>query len=387
MSQGRLAFLAVAGAVVTANAYYIHPIIGVVARDLNVDAATIGLVPALNQIALALGILLLLPLGDTISNRTLVAVTVAMQCFATLIMALAPNTAALILGSTMLGFATVAPYLLPAYVSKRVEARMLGRATAWLTSGVIAGVLMARGLAGPITELIGWRAVYFMASALLAGCAIVLPRAMDKRETTTAPESDGYLALLRSLLPIVKDNPDAVVSGVIQAMNFGVFLAIWLGLGLYLTSPEMGYGAAVVSYLALLSGLNLLTTARLGLFADRIGAKRARVIFLSLQLSSVLLFFVAGNNLWWMIGPILLNAFAGPVIDVTGRMTVLSRAPEIRTRLMTVYIVLMFLGAGVVSWLATAAYEVGGWHANIGVAATLSSCALVLALWSLRRGR
>ena len=38
-------WLAVAAAVVTANAYYIHPIIGDVARHFGVSAAQIGLAP------------------------------------------------------------------------------------------------------------------------------------------------------------------------------------------------------------------------------------------------------------------------------------------------------------------------------------------------------
>lgn len=61
--------LAVTVAVVTANAYYIHPIIGEVAASFDVSEARIGIVPALNQMALALGIFLLLPLGDRYSNK------------------------------------------------------------------------------------------------------------------------------------------------------------------------------------------------------------------------------------------------------------------------------------------------------------------------------
>ena len=63
--------LAIAAAVVTANAYYIHPIIALVADHFGVSHARIGLVPALNQLALAVGIFLLLPLGDRYSNRRL----------------------------------------------------------------------------------------------------------------------------------------------------------------------------------------------------------------------------------------------------------------------------------------------------------------------------
>ena len=124
-----------ASAVVTANAYYIHPIIARVAEDFQVGAATIGLVPAFNQLALALGIFLLLPLGDRYSNRTLTALFVTGQFLAIGAMAFAMDFQLFLIGSTVLGFMTIAPYLLPAYASKRVDPAELGKVTAILTTG------------------------------------------------------------------------------------------------------------------------------------------------------------------------------------------------------------------------------------------------------------
>ena len=71
LSEGRIALLAVAAAIVTANAYYIHPIIAPVAASFGVSDALVGAVPAFNQVALAIGIFFLLPLGDRFSNRRL----------------------------------------------------------------------------------------------------------------------------------------------------------------------------------------------------------------------------------------------------------------------------------------------------------------------------
>ena len=79
LTNVRLALLTIAISVVTANAYYIHPIIGRVAESFAVSPAEIGLVPALNQVALAAGIILLLPLGDRMSNRRLVTMAVSGQ--------------------------------------------------------------------------------------------------------------------------------------------------------------------------------------------------------------------------------------------------------------------------------------------------------------------
>ena len=182
LTRRDIILLALASAVVTANAYYIHPIIALVARDFGVAPSEIGLVPALNQLALAFGILVLLPLGDRFSNRQLAIVFTAGQLIGLVVMMLAPSFWLFVAGSTFLGFSTITPYLLPAYASKRVEPGQLGQMTAALTTGVIAGILIARVGAGWVGEHLGWRTVYYAAAALMFVITLLLPRIMDERE-------------------------------------------------------------------------------------------------------------------------------------------------------------------------------------------------------------
>jgi predicted MFS family arabinose efflux permease len=385
LSQVELLLLTLAGAVVTANAYYIHPIIARVAEDFGVSAATIGLVPALNQIALALGIFLLLPLGDRVNNRRLVSIFVIAQFLALVVMALSGEFVMFLIGSTVLGFVTIAPYLLPAYVSKRVDPTHLGHVTATLTTGVILGILLARAGAGMIGEYLGWRTVYYIAAGLMLVIALVIPLIMDREEPEqSAQDQLGYFKLLASMAPIVGTYPTILLSGAIQALNFGIFLTVWLGLGLHLTSPEMGYGVDVVGYLAIFSIINLATTPRMGRLADSLGPSRARFYLTLVQLFGVCLFFFFGHSLWLLMIPIVITNLVGPVIDVSGRMTFLSQAPAIRTRLMTIYIVLMFLGGGLCSWAGTAAYEWGGWTATAVLSIALSTLVVALSFISFR---
>ena len=378
--------LTLAAAVVTANAYYVHPIIARVAEDFEVSAAMIGIVPAFNQIALALGIFLLLPLGDRFSNRTLSTVFVWGQFLAITLMAFSRDFALFVTGSTLLGFATIVPYLLPTYVSKRVEAQELGRVTAMLTTGIIAGILIARAGAGVVAEHFGWRMVYYIASALMLIVAILLPLTMDRREpsATTAPRT-SYLALIGSLLPLTIKHPEVLLSGTIQALSFGIFISIWMGLGLHLTSPDMGYGVDVVGYLALLAIVNIVTTPRLGALADRMGPRKTRLMASGFRLVGISLFLFFGHNLWLLIIPILIANIFGPVMDVTGRMTILKETPQIRTRLMTVYIVFMFLGGGLASWAGTMVYDLWGWFGNATLAVSLSVVVSALSAWAYLR--
>jgi len=384
LTPTRIFLLAAASAVVTANAYYIHPIIAPVAESFGVSQSVIGLVPALNQWFLALGIFLLLPLGDRFSNKRLVTIFCAGQTVFLGLMLVAEQFWLFTLGSALLGFCTIAPYLLPAYASKRVDPARLGQVTAILTTGVIAGILFARAGGGVIGEYFGWRAVYVVAATLMLTVSILLPLIMDEREHE--PEGDeppDYARLVLSIVPIVRRHPTVLISGAIQGLGFGIFLVVWLGLGLHLTSESMGYGVDVVGYLAGFSLINMLSTPWLGSWADKVGARRARVFAAAVHGAGILLLLPFGHSLWLLMIPILLTNVVGPTIDVTGRMTFLSQPAEVRTRLMTVYIVMMFLGGGLSSWIGTTAYDLAGWTGTAVLAILMSAAVMALSLWDL----
>ena len=200
LSPRAVALFALAAGVVTANAYYIHPIIGRVAQTFGLSAAEIGAVPALNQVALALGVFFLLPLGDFLSNRKLVLICITVQLLSLGIMVLAESYALFLAASTVLGFFTLTPYLLPAYVSKRVEGAQLGRATATLTTGVVAGVLLSRTGSGIIAEYGGWRTVYGVATGLMALTLVILAWRLEGKTSTgnIVPGETRYGTMMRA---------------------------------------------------------------------------------------------------------------------------------------------------------------------------------------------
>ncbi len=370
LSRGQEYALAMAAAVVTANAYYIHPIIGEVADHFAVSHAQIGLVPAANQIALALGILLLLPLGDRISNKRLTIIFTACQTASLLCMSVANDFVWFLVGSTVLGFFTIAPYILPAYASKRVAPERLGHVTALLTAGVIFGILVARVGAGVVAEYAGWRWVYWIATAMMLAVTLAMPKVMESGERDRA--SEPYLSLVVSLFPLIARHREVLLSGIIQGLNFAQFICLWLALALYLTSPSMGYGTDTVGYLAAIAAVSIFSTPRLGRWSDRIGARQARSILASIQLCGIALFWLMGGSLLGLVVPLVLVNLVGPGIDVTGRMTFLSLAPSLRNRLTTIYIVIMFVGGGIGSVAGTAAYESFGWNGTCALLLTLS---------------
>lgn len=387
LSRGQEHALTFTTAVVTANAYYIHPIIGEVARDFGVGEAQIGIVPAANQLALALGIFLLLPLGDRYSNRQLCMGFVALQTLFMLGMALAQVFALFTLASTLLGFVTIAPYLIPAFASKRVAPDRLGQVTALLTAGVIFGILVARVGAGIVADQFGWRSVYWCGFVAMALVTLYLPIAMRSETTPAKVPSESYGDLLASVFRLALQHRDMLVSALIQGLNFATFTATWLALALHLTSDAMGYGVDTVGYLAGLAAISIFSTPRLGRWADQVGPRRARHMVSLVQVAGVALFYPLGYDIWALVVPLVIVNMVGPTVDVTGRMTFLSLEPAIRTRLTTTYIVIMFLGGALGSILGTAVYDYAGWGGTcvmlLGIALTIQA----LCYWAYRSHR
>jgi len=384
LSRAQEYALALTTAVVTANAYYIHPIIGEVARDFGVSDAQIGIVPAANQLALALGIFLLLPLGDRYSNRHLCLVLVSAQSVFMLGMALAHQFELFTLASTLLGFVTIAPYLIPAFASKRVAPERLGQVTALLTAGVIFGILVARVGAGIVAAEFGWRAVYWCGVVAMAAVTLYLPIAMRSEVQPSKAPTHTYPDLLRSVFVLAAQHRDMLISALIQGLNFATFTATWLALALYLTGDEMGYGVDVVGYLAGLAAISIVSTPRLGSWADRIGPRKARLIVSLVQVAGIGLFYPFGGNVWMLIVPLVIVNMVGPTVDVTGRMTFLSLEPAIRTRLTTTYIVIMFLGGALGSILGTAVYDWAGWAGTCAMLSLISIMIVGLSYLALR---
>ncbi|MEW4468725.1 MFS transporter [Parasphingorhabdus sp. JC815] len=386
ISETKLFLLAMACAVAVANGYYIHPLIAPVGAEFGVDGSLLGLVPALNQIALALGILLLLPLGDRVNNRKLVMTFAAGQFAALLAMATAQNFSLFVAASSLLGFVTITPYLLPAYVTKRVRPDRIGHVTGIMTSGITVGLLGSRAGAGVLGHYFGWRSAYWVGTLLTLVLLFILSRIMEKDERFRDDDEpqESYGALIASLWPIIKAMPDLLLAGLLQALSFGLFLALWLGIGLHVTSPQMGYGVDVVGYLALLAVTNVIAAPWSGRLADRIGPENARVLFAIAQVIGVILLMFASNNLWMLILPIIVNSFGGASMDISNRTILFNRAPEIRTRLMTIYIVIMFIGGGLSSWLGTSVYAWGGWNGIVTMSLIFVSLIMGLTVWGLR---
>src|SRR5664279_1993108 len=162
MSRGLVLLFAVACGLSVANLYYAQPILDTMARSFGASPSTAGLVVTLSQVGYALGLALLVPLGDLLTRRRLLPIVLLVTAVGAAVAAAAPSIGVLVAVALVVGAgSTVAQMLVPMAASLADEEHR-GQVVGMVMSGLLLGILLARTVSGIVAQVAGWRSVYIL---------------------------------------------------------------------------------------------------------------------------------------------------------------------------------------------------------------------------------
>src|ERR1700751_3789895 len=99
--------------IAVANIYYNQPMIGIIDHEFN-NAVLTGLIPTATQLGYAIGLFLLVPLGDMMDRRRLIVGQFLVLGISLIVAALAPTVDILLIANLLVGAAsTVAQQIIP----------------------------------------------------------------------------------------------------------------------------------------------------------------------------------------------------------------------------------------------------------------------------------
>ncbi|MHB0775991.1 MFS transporter [Halomonas sp. WWR20] len=386
LSPRLILLLATGTGLTVASLYYAQPLLGVLAADMQIPAHTTGLIPTLTQLGYALGILLLIPLGDRIDRRRLILAKVAALVLSLLAMAMASSLAMLLIASFAVGItASAAQDIVPA-ATLLADDRERGKVVGSVMSGLLLGILLSLVVSGLVAQAFGWRAIFLLAALLVALLGAALWRGLPHFSPTTELR---YGQLLATLYHLWRTHAELRRAAIAQGFLSIAFSAFWATLSIHLLDA-FGLGSAIAGAFGLAGAGGVLAAPFAGRLADRIGPHQVARIGAAITTLSFLVMAaadwlpLAGALAVLAIGALAFN-FGLQSALVAHQSLIFGLDPEARGRINAVMFTVVFAGMALGSALGGAILGQWGWLGVVALATGVSFIALLIRLFGGRR--
>jgi MFS family permease len=372
--MGSALILAIINGLSVASLHYAQSLLPQIARDLQLTAGEVLLIPMAIHIGLAVSLLLLLPIGDGVDRRRMLvylALAMAVACAA---IGLLPSFPMLLVAFFGLGSVALVPYLLPAYVSGLVPDALRGRTLGIILSGQFTGLLLSRSVSGLVGQHFGWRTIYLFSALLLMGVAWWI-RAYLPQERNVKPIA--YFALQSSQLVLLRRYPGLRQACLSQGLQFGAFMALWSGLALHLAAGPWRMGSGAIGAFSLVGIISILAAPSIGRLVDHFGSRRLVIASTFASFLGIAVLFGSRNSLVAICVGLTLLDIGVQASFVANQTRVFGLSSEARTRMGGLFFFSAYLGAGIASSLVATFWPQWQWHGLTIFAAILVGLALV----------
>jgi predicted MFS family arabinose efflux permease len=374
--------LAVACGAAVANNYYAQPLLHTIAATFGVSEATAGLLVTAGQAGYAVGLALLVPLGDLLERRRLIARMLVLTAVAQTLAAAAPTFAVLASALALAGVTSVVAQIIVPMAASLATDNERGQVVGKVMSGLIIGILLARTISGLIASVAGWRPVYVMAAAAMLLLAAVLYRALPEVEPS---ERIPYRALLRSVLDLIREEPVLRQRMGLGAASLGCFSILWTPIAFLLSGPPYHYGTALIGLFGLAGLAGAAAAPAAGRLADRGRGRYATLGSIVILLGSWSLLDLGAHSLAALIAGTIALDLGVQALHISNQSAIYALRPQARSRLNTAYMVAYFLGGAVLSAAASLVYSAAGWNGICALGALTAAAALWFWLATNRR--
>jgi predicted MFS family arabinose efflux permease len=366
--------MAVACGLSVANLIYVQPLLAAMGRSFAVPPDQIGYVAMLGQLGYAIGLVLIAPLGDKYSQRSLMVVVLCAVAIALSVMAAASTVTLLVIAGYVVGMTSILTELIIPFAASLAPLNERGRIVGIMVSGVLVGTLLANVVGGFVGEYLGWRAMYWIAAGLMIILGIVLYFLLPHDRSTKSEVS--YLRLLGSLWQLFCSEPVMHEISVIGILIYAAFNVFWVTLSFFLETPPYHYGSNIVGLFGLVGMVGALAASFVGNFADHKDARYANAIALPMILLSFVVMWLTGR---WLVGLIIgaiLLDLGVQSSHIANEARIYTLDPAAWNRLNTIYIFMFSLGGSLGCVLGTISWSIAKWNGVCGMGCLMLGVAL-----------
>ncbi|MBP2194681.1 putative MFS family arabinose efflux permease [Pantoea cypripedii] len=355
--------MSVATGLAVASNYYVQPLLDTIAHQFNLSVSLAGFIVTTAQLGYACGLLLLVPLGDMLERRSLIASMSLLAAGGMMITALSPSLPFMLLGTVVTGLFSVVAQMLVPLAATLAAPEKRGKVVGTVMSGLLLGILLARTAAGALAQLGGWRCVYWTASVLMILMALALWRFLPRYKQHVPL---NYPQLLRSIFSLYAGNRVIRTRALTGCLSFANFSMLWTSMAFLLSAQPYGFNEGEIGLLGLVGAAGALAARQAGGLADKGKAKLTTSAGLLIMLVAWLVTALGAQHLLALIIGILLLDLAVQAVHITNQSVIYRHKPEARNRLNAGYMTSYFIGGALGSIISANAFHHAGWYGVCG---------------------
>lgn len=349
--------MSVSAGLVVANLYYNQPLLNLISETFDASASAVSNVALATQLGFALGLLLIIPLGDKMSNHKILRYDFALMVIALLAAGLSTTLFWLIVSSFFIGFTSAIPQLFVPMAAQLSDDEGRGRAIGIVMSGLLIGILGSRIISGFVGEHYGWRVMYYAAAVIMVALFILLILKLPK---LTPVYKGRYSDLMKSLWFYFKTEPSLRLATLRGGLAFAGLSVFWTTM-VFLMEDSFGYGSSIAGGFGLFGIVGALGATVVGKINDKVSKSKIILFSAIILIISWFVFLGSAHSIIGIAIGVIVIDLGMQALHITNQNIIFSKNPEARNRVNTIYMVGFFIGGSLGTVLGALAWEYYKW--------------------------
>lgn len=369
--------MSVATGLAVASNYYAQPLLDTIAGAFSLSVNQAGFIVTAAQLGYAVGLLLLVPLGDMFERRSLIVLMTLLSAGGLLITASSQSLWVMILGTALTGLFSVVAQILVPLAATLATPQTRGKVVGTIMSGLLLGILLARTVSGLLASLGGWRTVFWVASGLMMVMAFALWRGLPKMKSETHL---NYPQLLGSVFSLFTHNALLRTRALLGCLTFANFSILWTSMAFLLAAPPFSFSDGTIGLFGLAGAAGALGARPVGGLVDKGKAHLTTTWGLVALLLSWIALAAGQFSVLALIAGILVLDLTVQGVHITNQSVIYRVLPDARNRLTAGYMTSYFIGGAAGSLISASAYQHAGWN-GVCIAGAVVALLNLLVWW------
>lgn len=375
LSKSFIFIMAMACGICAGSNYYNQPLIYSIAEALQVNAEQVALTIVIGQLSYAVGLFILVPLGDFFEKRSYICLLMCCTGFAQIGLSLSQSLPVLYGFTFLATFFSITTQVLVPFAAGLASPQKSPQIVGTLMSGLFLGILLARSIAGLLSTVWSWHAVYLLSGIVILAFAVVmwlkLPVARKSHQLTV-------LQIYRSLFTLAVDQPHLIRRGLAGGIGFGILALIFTTMTFILANAPYHFNDFQIGLFGIVGLAGVFATPWAGKqIAKGLENKVALICMWLLVLAWIPLFF-AQQSLLAYAGGVILAYFGLSAFHVLNQNLVYRISAQARSRINSIYMTLYFGGAALGSLVAVYTWKHWGWSVCVAVGLAMAILSFII---------